>query len=133
MGLGDIVKRSQTDFELEFYGNILKNNTAYPEVLTQLGQIYTLKNRHAEALEIDLRHAQLRPENPVVLYNLGCSQALCGHLQEAVQVLRRAIDHGYDDADHMAADPDLEALYDLPEFIRMLSEISEDSSETRLV
>lgn len=131
--LNAIVKRPQIDFELEFYGNILKNNPAYAEILEQLGQIYTLKNRHNEALEVDLRHAQLRPNNPVVFYNLGCSHALLGHQQEAVQILRKAIDLGYDDADHMAADPDLESLYDLPEFIQLLADISEDSSSTRLV
>lgn len=130
--LAALLRRSQTDFEVEFYGQILQRSPAYPEVLTQLGQLYTLKNWHPQALEIDLRHAQVRPTNPVVLYNLACSYALCEQSEEAIQQLKKAIECGYSDVDHMASDPDLESLYDHPDFIQLLSDLSDRESASEL-
>ena len=113
--------RSQEQFEVDFYESILAGHPAYPEVLSRLGQVLTNLGRHPRALEIDRMHAQLRPSNPVVLYNLACSQSLCGNLPEALETLKSAASHGYDDLEHLGADPDLFPLHDYPPFIQWLT------------
>ena len=51
---------------------------------------------------------------PWVLYNLACLHALAGDLPAAEQALSRAIDAGWMDSRHTAADPDLTGLRTRP-------------------
>lgn len=117
-----LLARSQDEFEVEFYESILAGHPAYPEVLSRLGQLLTNLGQHQRALAIDRTHAQIRPTNSVVLYNLACSQSLCGNLEEALDTLKVAVDHGYDDLEHLGADPDLYPLHDYPPFIQWFTE-----------
>jgi len=43
-------------------------------------------------------------------YNAACGAAIAGHPDEALKLLRRAIDAGYRDAEHMAGDQQLRSL-----------------------
>lgn len=113
-----LLVRSQDEFEVEFYESIVAGHPAYPEVLSRLGQVLTNLGHHQRALAIDRMHVQIRPSNPVVLYNLACSQSLCGHVAEALDTLKLAVSHGYDDLEHLGADPDLYPLHDYPPFIQ---------------
>ena len=119
-----LLARSQDEFEVEFYESILAGHPAYPEVLSRLGQLLTNLGQHQRALAIDRTHAQIRPTNSVVLYNLACSQSLCGNLEEALDTLKVAVDHGYDDLEHLGADPDLYPLHDYPPFIQWFTELT---------
>jgi|CXWL01.1.fsa_nt_gi tetratricopeptide (TPR) repeat protein len=49
-------------------------------------------------------------DNHNALYNLACAQAIGGKTDAAFATLGRAIDAGFDDADHMADDADLRSL-----------------------
>ena len=43
-------------------------------------------------------------------YDFACGSAVAGHRKEALEYLQNAIDHGYNDADHMTKDDDLKSL-----------------------
>jgi len=58
----------------------------------------------------------LAPQNPLAHYNLACAEALLGELNEAVASLKRAIESGYSNLQHMIQDTDLTAVRNLPEF-----------------
>jgi len=58
----------------------------------------------------------LAPQNPLAHYNLACAEALLGELNEAVASLKRAIESGYSNLQHMLQDTDLTALRNLPDF-----------------
>ncbi len=124
--LAEILTRSQSDFELDFFGRLAEKSPAYADVLVQLGQLLTLKGRHEQALEIDRRLSILRPQVPQVAYNLACSYSLLGRTHEAVDALRRAIQLGYWDIDHLLMDPDLTGLHNVPEFQALLSDLNFD-------
>ncbi len=130
MSLSEIIGRSQSDFELDFYSRIAARSPGYANVLIQLGQLLTLKGRHEEALEVDRRLSRIRPQEPQVAYNLACSYSLLGRTNEALGALRRAIQLGYWDIDQMLVDPDLSGLHEVPEFQDLLHsldfEIPED-------
>jgi hypothetical protein len=55
-----------------------------------------------------------------VRYNLACSLALVGRIDESFDELARAISNGYDDADHLEADEDLAALRGDPRYAALL-------------
>ncbi len=104
--------RSEEDpeFEIAFYEGLLRRRPDFLQVLIVLAELYTRRSRHEEALRLDERLAALRPDDPVIHYNLACSRALLGRVEEALDALRRAVRLGYDDFDHMDKDPDLASL-----------------------
>jgi predicted esterase len=67
--------------------------------------------------------AQIRPTADYVRYDLACSWARAGRRKEALAELRRAVELGFKDAAHMAADPDLEKLRNEPAFQQLLERL----------
>ena len=85
-------------------------------VLKALGDLYTRAGFYAEGLDVDQRLLALCPEDPMVLYNLGCSLALTGNADAALEILKRAISLGFEDLSFMASDEDLRSLRELAGF-----------------
>src|SRR6185436_11674595 len=97
-----------SDFEVGLSRAVLDSNPRHSRALEMLGQALTRVGRHDEALEADLRLANLRPKDPVAFYNLACSYSNLANLDAAFDALRRAFDLGYRDYRHLLRDPDLE-------------------------
>lgn len=74
---------------------------------------------HAGALRL-LTAVAIDVPAPSVLYNLACVHALSGAVPEAEYALSRAIDAGWMDARHTAADSDLTALRSQPGWAALL-------------
>ncbi|MGH9579563.1 MAG: TPR end-of-group domain-containing protein, partial [Terriglobales bacterium] len=72
-----------------------------------------------------IRHLQtavaLRPSDSNVLYNAACTYAQLQKKADALEMLRRAIDSGYQRLEWARRDPDLASLQDEPEFQRLVS------------
>lgn len=117
-----VADESDLDFELRFFDRVLRRNRDYVDVLRCQGELLSRKRRHAEALEIDRRLVQLRPDDGVVRYNLACSLAMQNHAHEAIVELRRAFERGYDDFAHLEIDRDIDGLRELPAFQALLKE-----------
>jgi predicted esterase len=58
------------------------------------------------------RDSHLRLMAPISFYNGACSAALAGRVEDAFELLRRAVTAGYIDRAQMEADPDLATLRD---------------------
>jgi tetratricopeptide (TPR) repeat protein len=115
-------EQSQLDFEIEFYGNILERQPDYVDVLRVMGNNLTLKGRYAQGLQIDKRLVQLRPNDPLAHYNLACSYALLKRNEQALKILRRAVELGYRDFRYMREDHDLDSIRHDPRFRQLLRE-----------
>lgn len=119
---------SQGDcFLADFLARAVARNPAALEALAELAQVLTRLGRHREGLRADLALARACPDDPTVLYNLACSLSLVGRLRSALALLERAIQAGYDDAEHLRNDPDLEALHGLDAFWALLRGLTQDS------
>ncbi len=114
------VDQSQADFEREFFDQILKRDDRQPDVLRRQAELLARSGDYQSALPLDQRLAQMRPEDPVVHYNLACTLAMTDQASEAIVVLARALDLGYDDFAHIESDSDLDNLRDQPAFIELL-------------
>jgi eukaryotic-like serine/threonine-protein kinase len=55
-------------------------------------------------------------------YDFGCGAALAGRREEALDLLRQAIEHGYADAEHMKIDDDLKSLNGDPRFDALVAD-----------
>jgi len=67
--------------------------------------------------------AQVKPDEPVVHYNLACAQARAGEVRPALASLSRAVELGFEDARWMENDPDLQRLHDEPGFRDLLEKL----------
>jgi mannose-6-phosphate isomerase-like protein (cupin superfamily) len=69
----------------------------------------------APAAEIS-RGLELHPDDPGLLYDLGCAEALAGRPDDAVEHVRRALELKPEFGDHAQKDPDLVSLRDRPDW-----------------
>ena len=58
----------------------------------------------------------MRPNDANVLYNAACTYGLMGMKIDALDTFRRAVNAGYSNLDWCLRDPDLQILYEEPEF-----------------
>src|SRR5688500_2104434 len=63
----------------------------------------------------------LDPRHTINLYNFACLRAVQGRADEAIDYLERAAEAGFTDFIHIAADPDLEPLRELPRYRQFIS------------
>ena len=101
--------RSESDpqFEIPFYENILKDSPNFVEALMAVGDLYTKEGFYQKGLGVDEKLARLRPEDPVIQYNLACSHSLMNDVPKARKAMSSAFALGYDDLVHLEKDPDL--------------------------
>jgi tetratricopeptide (TPR) repeat protein len=104
----------ELDIKISFMEGVIRRDPRFIEALQILGDDYTRRGRFVAGLKVDEQLCQLRPEDPLVQYNLACSYSLTGDFHQAVAALERAIDLGYRDFKWLARDPDLEALREHP-------------------
>ncbi len=104
-GKKTIRKKDDVDFEIRFMESLLKKKPDFAEALVVLADLYTKKG-----LAVDEKLSRLKPEDPLVFYNLACSYSLVGDLGRSFSAIRRAIELGYDDFGYLEIDGDLSNL-----------------------
>ncbi|MBD3337320.1 MAG: hypothetical protein GF355_17545 [Candidatus Eisenbacteria bacterium] len=95
------------------------------------GEIATLwqQEDYATAIEVLNRLAALPGVQEFqeawrgIHYNLACAFALLGQTEESVASLQDAVEAGYSNVDHLASDPDLEAIRSDPRYAAIVSEL----------
>jgi tetratricopeptide (TPR) repeat protein len=120
----DWSRSSQLDFEIAFFERIVERDRCYVDVLRALAELLTSRKSYQRGLEMDQRLARLRPEDPLVRYNLACSYALVHSMRKAIDALRTAVELGYDDFDFMEQDPDLKSIRDEPGYQQLLRQVA---------
>jgi tetratricopeptide (TPR) repeat protein len=132
--LSDLVRRSQVDFEIDFFERILNRDPYYVEVLMRLGELFADKEWHRRTLQIDQRLAKLRPRDPCAIYNLACSYALLHQVEDAMRELRRAVELGFQDYRQLVIDPDLASLRLTQDFVQFVRQLQDPAEKvTRMV
>ncbi len=71
------------------------------------------------AEQIDMRYSVATAQ-----YNTACARARLGNLEGAMEALGAAIDHGFDQWQMLAEDPDLSPLRQHPPMVQLLAEVS---------
>ena len=111
-------KRIQSDpqFEIAFFENVLKHSPGFIEALVALAELYTQEGLYDKGLELDRRLAGIRPEDPMIQYNLACSLSLKGDVPAAFDAMKSALRNGYEDFSYLEKDQDLLNLLSDPGF-----------------
>jgi len=108
--------RKRKDFEIKFYEALLRERPDFFHALASLGDAYTRKGFYREGLAIDRKLSDLKPEDPIVRYNLACSLSLLGEIEQSLEELKLAVLLGYDDTPYILQDKDLANLRNHPRF-----------------
>ena len=99
--------KNKDDFEILFCKSLIKTNPNFVTALSYLGGAYTKRGFYEEGLKIDKRLVYLKPDDPIVHYNLACSFSLAGNIENAFKHLRQAVLLGYSDLAYILEDKDL--------------------------
>ena len=118
-------RRKKNSFEIRFYEELVKQQPDFIEALSCLGDAYTKGGLFQKGLAIDLRLIRLKPDDPLVHYNLACSHSLLGDIDAAFEALKKAILLGYDDFSYLAKDEDLKNLRQDLRFSKLMSKIKD--------
>ncbi|MCH7814505.1 MAG: hypothetical protein IID40_10860 [Planctomycetes bacterium] len=89
------------------------------ELSMALGRAYEA-GEYQKALEVAQKLHHLFPNDVGTMYNAACMHCLVGHHDEAYSWLEKAIEAGYDDADHLSRDGDFKAIRDQPRFQKLI-------------
>lgn len=117
-------EKSSLEFEIEFYEKLITNKPDFIDVLIPLAELYTKAGCYNNGLKIDQRLSRLKPDNPVIHYNLACSYSLLGKVNEAVEALKKAVELGYNDFEYMNTDPDLATIRKDKRYIKIAEKVS---------
>jgi len=118
------------DIEIQFLEGVVRRDRLYVEALQLLGDDYTRRGRFKDGLQVDRRLARLCPEDPLVHYNLACSFSLTEEFRKAAHALRKALQSGYRDFEHLRRDSDLEPLRQTNLYAAIEQEIAELEAES---
>lgn len=110
-----------SNFEIRLSKSILDGDPKHVEALTILGAALTRAGRHEEALEVDLKTTTLLRNEPSAFYNLACSYSVLSRIDESIAALRKALDLGYRDINHLMKDEDLKNVRRDPRFRELLN------------
>ena len=120
-------KKTDPEFDIKFFESIHRRDPRYTDVIEILGGLYTKTGRITDGLRMDRKLVRLQPDNATAHYNLACSLALVKRNADALRSLERAVELGYNDAEWMQQDPDLEGLKNSPAFKKLLAQLAPQS------
>ena len=124
-------KLEDLEFQMVFYEGILRQRPDFIDVLIVLGEIYTKKRLYEKGLKVDKKLSKLRPQSPIIHYNLACSFSLVGDTLNSFKAIKRAILLGYDDFIFMDSDPDLSNLRRDDRFTAFVKKMRKGTSHTQ--
>lgn len=79
-----------------------------------------------EAKSCLLSQITLVPDNCVAYYNLACAHSLLQNVKDGLNALKKSVELGYNDFEHMTTDADLTNLFKEPEFVA-IAELAKSS------
>jgi spermidine synthase len=109
--LGDFYYQSgKMEQALEHFGQVLSIDPKHVKTLFVLGGLMAQQGKLESALKYYEEALALAPKSILGHYNMACVLARQRETVRAVESLRKAIEVGFDDWDHLMTDPDLENI-----------------------
>jgi HEAT repeat protein len=105
-------------------GEARVKGAAGPGELTNLGILHLYRGDFDAALACFQRIIDNDAKNDVAAYNLACTHSLAGRSEEALRWLKRAVENGFRDVQHLDADEDLDPIRHLDAFRAIRDEMS---------
>ncbi|MDP8215919.1 MAG: tetratricopeptide repeat protein [Candidatus Kaelpia imicola] len=117
------------EFEIEFAERLIQKNPDYIDSLILLGELLTKDKQYQRALEIDFKLKELRPDDPIIFYNLACDYSLLNKKSLSLRALENSLKLGYKDIEYIFKDPDLKNLRTSKRFPQLIEKFNKTSSK----
>ena len=113
---------NQGDFQnaLRECERAVQQNPYSAQAHTNLGVVYIQVGKNNKALDALRRGAQLAPYDPMTQYNLAVIYSLMNQTDRSLEALDRALRNGFNNADALRFDRDLDNVRGEPEFRTVL-------------
>ena len=110
-GLGNLYyKRRDFDKSIYQYQKALSIHPNAVPVLNNLAMVYMAKRDYEKAISVFGRIADLQPDNASVYYNIACMYSIQNRTKKSLDSLKRAVEKGYDNWEHIRTDKDLKNI-----------------------
>ncbi len=90
----------------------------------QFNAAHQAKN-YERAIDIGEKWTSLKPKDDGAAYNLACAYAMNGDTEDAVKWLNKSVENGWDDAQHIKLDSDLDSIRESPGYAAALATVAE--------
>ena len=110
---------SKIEEATKYYNEAIKIDPTYSPALFNLSLDYSLSKDQDKAIAMAEKILKIKNAEALyntVYYNLACFYSLKKDTKRSIENLKKAIDNGFDDFDHMKKDEDLAYLRDKKEF-----------------
>ena len=118
--MGNFLPRSRWRSEVTRYEKVAKAHPTAGIAWSNLGHAQLMAERPEAAAASFGKALDLGYRKATTLYNLACAEARSGNTDKAFDRLNQSIDAGFDSADHIRHDDDLDALHGDPRFKKAL-------------
>lgn len=118
-------RAKKKDMEIKFYEGLLTKRPNFVQALISLGDAYTRHGFYQEGLQVDKRLLELKPDDPIVNYNLACSLSLIGDIKQCQAQLFKAVGLGYSDFAYILEDDDMDNLRNDSGFAEFFSSLKQ--------
>ncbi|MCI5217619.1 MAG: hypothetical protein D3914_00125 [Candidatus Electrothrix sp. LOE2] len=98
----------------------VQENPYSASAYTNLGVVYIQVGKNNKALDALRRGARLAPRDPMTQYNLAVVYSLMNQNDRSLEALNRALRNGFNNADALRFDRDLDNVRGEPEFRTIL-------------
>jgi Flp pilus assembly protein TadD len=85
-----LIAKGDYNTPIDLLEQVLQTDPHRPQALNAMGVLFTTRNMHTEAQRYFAEALKLMPDNPVIMGNIGLSQALAGRYREAGVSLSKA-------------------------------------------
>ncbi len=100
---------------------LLEVNPEDPELHYDLGTLYYKKGEFDKAIYQYRKSLSIQPDNPGTYYNLACMYSIQNRVEKSIDFLKKAIEKGYDNWEHIRNDRDLENVRGSSGYKKLLS------------
>jgi tetratricopeptide (TPR) repeat protein len=80
------------------------------EVHNNLGVAYLRKNQFLNAMDEFQKAIRINPDIHEIYYNMACLYSLNGETNKAIKFIKKAIEKGFNNFEHLKRDPDLSSI-----------------------
>ena len=110
---------------VEAYKTAIELDPKYTSAIYNLALLYAASGDNPKAIQSFRQLIVYQPDNALVYYNIACLYARQKKKEDAVLWLKQAIDHGYNNWDHLKTDVDLHSIRET-DFYKRLMQLDEE-------
>ena len=112
---------NKIDEAVKILQGLVKVNPEDPRLYYDLGTLYYKKGEFDKAIYQYQKSLSIQPDNPSTYYNIACMHSIQNRVEKSIDFLKKAIEKGYDNWDHIRNNRDLENVRGSSQYKKLVS------------